>query len=231
MGFLGGVLRSNEKAWQGLAMLDSLLVPAVEKDSRWLMVVLHGLGDSLAGYRWMPDALGLPWLNYRLVNAPDHYFGGYSWYDFSGVPGPGIERSRKSLSELFDKLAAEGQAPDKTFLFGFSQGCLMTLEFALQYPQVLAGCIGVSGYVHEPERLLGRLSPVARQQRFLVTHGTWDPLIPLEPVRLQIESLHKAGLGIEWREFRKEHTIAGEEELSVIRDFLIARRRVATAAA
>ncbi len=206
-------------------MLDSSQVPAVEKDSGWLMVVLHGLGDSLAGYRWMPEALGLPWLGYRLVNAPDHYFGGYSWYDFAGVPGPGIERSRKLLAELFDRLAADGQPADRTFLLGFSQGCLMTIEFASQHPQVLAGCVGISGYTHEPERLLGRLSPVARQQRFLITHGTADPLIPIEPVRGQIETLRKAGLGIEWREFRKDHTIAGEQELSVIRDFLIARRR------
>jgi len=211
-------------------MLDSLLVPAVDKDSRWLMVVLHGLGDSLAGYRWMPDALGLPWLGYRLVNAPDHYFGGYSWYDISGVPGPGVERSRKQLTELFDHLAAQGQPANQTFLLGFSQGCLMTLEFALQYPHVLAGCVGISGYVHDPDRLLSRLSPVARQQRFLVTHGTGDPMIPLDPVRQQIETLRKAGMDIDWREFHKEHTIAGEEELSVIREYLVARHRLAAVA-
>lgn len=206
-------------------MLDSLLIPAVEKDARWQMVVLHGLGDSLAGYRWLPDALGLPWLSYRLVNAPDHYFGGYSWYDFAGVPGPGIERSRRLLAELMDKGVAEGQPPEQTFLLGFSQGCLMTIEFTLQYPKLLAGAVGISGYVHEPARLLTKLSPVARQQRFLITHGTWDPLIPIEPVRGQIEGLRQAGMQMEWREFRKEHTIAGEEEISVIRDFLISRRR------
>ncbi len=205
-------------------MLDSLTLPAVEKESEWLMVVLHGLGDSLAGYRWMPDALGLPWLNYRLVNAPDHYFGGYSWYDYDGVPGPGIERSRKLLVELFDGMAAEGQRPERTFLLGFSQGCLMTVEFALQYPAVLAGCVGISGYVYEPERLLGRLSPVAKQQRLVITHGTWDPLIPLEPVRKQVEQLQRAGLTLDWHEFRKELTIAGEEDLSVIRVFLTARK-------
>lgn len=206
-------------------MLDSLRVAAAQKDSKWLMVVLHGLGDSLAGYRWLPEAMGLPWLNYQLVNAPDHYFGGYSWYDFAGVPGPGIERSRKLLVEFFDQLAAGGQPLEQTFLLGFSQGCLMTLEFALQYPAVLAGCVGISGYVHEPERLLGRLSPVARQQRLLVTHGTWDPLIPIDPVKQQMDLLKQSGLNLDWREFRKEHTIAGEEELSVIRDFVKAARK------
>ena len=60
------------------------LIPAEEKGSRRLLIMLHGLGDSMEGYRWVPEALDLPWLNYLLVNAPDSYYGGYSWYDFAG---------------------------------------------------------------------------------------------------------------------------------------------------
>ncbi len=45
------------------------------------MVMLHGLGDSIEGYRWFPEAMGLPGMNYLLVNAPDEYYGGYSWFD------------------------------------------------------------------------------------------------------------------------------------------------------
>jgi hypothetical protein len=59
-------------------MLDTELVPAADQTSRRLMVVLQGLGDSMDGYRWLPQALNLPWLNYRLVNAPDDYYGGFS---------------------------------------------------------------------------------------------------------------------------------------------------------
>ena len=40
-------------------MLHTELIPATEKSSR-LMVMLHGLGDSIEGYRWWPEALGLP---------------------------------------------------------------------------------------------------------------------------------------------------------------------------
>jgi hypothetical protein len=64
------------------------------------------------------------------------------------------------------------------------------------------------------------LSPVARQQRLLLTHGTQDPLIPLAPVRAQVAALKAADLDVEWREFDKAHTIAGEEELTVIRHFV-----------
>lgn len=205
-------------------MLDSLRVPARDPDSKWLMVVLHGLGDSLAGYRWLPEAMDLPWLGYQLVNAPDHYFGGYSWYDFAGDPGPGVERSRRELFTLLDGLVAEGRPSECLFVLGFSQGCLMTLELAGRYGRRLAGCVGISGYVHQVERLASELSPQAANQRVLVTHGTRDPLLPLAPVRRQVELLRSAGMSIEWREFVKEHTIAGEEELAVIRRFITAAR-------
>ena len=65
-------------------MLHSELIPAVEPGSKHLLVMLHGLGDSIEGYRWLPEALRLPWLNYLLVNAPDDYYGGYSWFDIEG---------------------------------------------------------------------------------------------------------------------------------------------------
>ena len=72
-------------------MLETEFIPAAKKSSR-LMVVLHGLGDSVAGFRWLPDALGLPWMNYLLVNAPDSYYGGFSWYDFAGDQAAGVLR-------------------------------------------------------------------------------------------------------------------------------------------
>ena len=68
-------------------MLKTEFAPAMEKNSRRLLIALHGLGDSTAGYRWLPSALQLPGLNYLLVNAPDPYFGGFAWYDFSGDAG------------------------------------------------------------------------------------------------------------------------------------------------
>ena len=64
------------------------------------------------------------------------------------------------------------------------------------------------------------LSPVASRQRLLITHGTLDPMIPFAVVREQVNVLKSAGLHIEWHEFVKPHTIAGEDELEVIRKFV-----------
>lgn len=206
-------------------MLTHELIPAAEADSKWLMVVLHGLGDSMEGYRWLPGAMDLPWLNYLLVNAPDDYHGGYSWYDFMEDPAPGVKRSREALFELLDAQREAGFSAGQIFQFGFSQGCLMTMEVAMRYPHKLAGCIGISGYVHEPEAALEELSPAAKDQEILFTLGTFDPIIPPGKVRGQLNLLQAdGGLQIEAKEFAKDHTIAGEEELSLIRDFITARR-------
>ncbi len=201
-------------------MLHTKFIPAKQKESKCLMVVLHGLGDSIAGFEWLPAALNLDWMNYLLVNAPDKHYGGYSWYDYPGDHGPGIQRSRKLLFELLDAQRAEGFPTGQTILGGFSQGCLMTVEVALRYPHVFAGLVGISGYVFEPENLLKELSPVAMRQRFLITHGYQDKVIPFEKAKVQFDLLQGAGIQIEWKEFHKAHTIAGETELKVIREFI-----------
>ena len=187
-------------------MLVTELIPAPQKDSRRLMVVLHGLGDSMEGYRWLPEALSLRDMNYLLVNAPDEYFGGGSWYAFPGDARADIERSAKLLFGLLDTQRELGFPTEQTILFGFSQGCVMTIETGLRYPHKLAGLVGVSGYVHDPDRLLGALSPRATEQRLLLTHGQFDPLISIAPVREQVRLLRQAGLHVEWQEFAKEHT-------------------------
>src|SRR5690349_19673927 len=54
---------------------------------------------------------------------------------------------------------------------------------------LLAGVTGISGWIFHLENLLKQLSPVARQQRILMTHGIADPLVPIDKVRPQIPLL------------------------------------------
>ena len=199
-------------------MLHSELIPADQNDSRRLMVMLHGLGDSLDGWRWFPEVMNLPWLNYLLVNAPDDYYGGYSWFDLDNM-APGVQRSRKLLFDLLDDLRAKGFPAEQITLGGFSQGCLMAIETGLHYPHRLAGIVGISGWIYEAENWRGNFRP-SRASRPLMTHGTSDPMIPIDKVRPQIPLLKSAGLRLEWHEFMKAHTVAGEEEISVIRNFV-----------
>lgn len=201
-------------------MLETKFIPSPQRGALRLMIVLHGLGDSMAGYAWVPQMFQLPWLNYMLVNAPDPYYGGYSWYDLYGDAESGVKRSTGLLRALLDAQRDSGFPTEQTILSGFSQGCLMTLETGLRYPAKFAALVGISGYVLDPAELLRESSPVAKQQRVLVTHGRQDPLIPCDKVRGQMEALRNGGIAVEWREFDKPHTIV-DEEIAVIREFIV----------
>jgi phospholipase/carboxylesterase len=97
---------------------------------------------------------------------------------------------------------------------------LLSIEIGLRYPHRFAGIVGISGWVCEQEKLLQELSPVAKQQRLLLTHGHFDAILPFVEIREQAQRLKAAGLNVEWREFPKAHTIHGEEELAIIREFV-----------
>ncbi len=201
--------------------LETRFIAAATPSTR-LIVVLHGLGDSLAGFTWMPHLLGLPWLNYLLVNAPHPYFMGFAWYDLEN-PEPGVLEGRARLRRLFAELKAQGWPAADTVLFGFSQGCLLALDFALRHEERLAGIVGVSGYVFGLERLPAELHPRAREQAWLVTHGSDDELLPIARTRQQMERLQALGIPIEWHEFPKTHTIDPQDELALIRAWIAAR--------
>ena len=126
------------------------------------------------------------------------------------------------LFELLDAQRVKGFSTEETVLFGFSQGSLMTIDVGLRYPHRFAGLVGISGYVCEPETLVKELSPVAREQRLLITHGFDDPIIPFAAAREHVAILKAADLQISWHELEKGHTIAAEIELSLIRNFIVA---------
>jgi phospholipase/carboxylesterase len=193
-----------------------------------VLVVLHGLGDSLNGFTWMPREMGLDALSYLLVNAPDDYYGGYSWFDFTGGGadmGPaiaGIHRSRKLIQGLLGELVAQGLRPDDILLFGFSQGCLMAMDAGLRTDAVLGGICGVSGWLAFQEEYPAAFSAAAPQQTFLVTHGLRDPLLPLRRSQAQMTQLKALGINVTFKEYDKEHTIL-PEELRDIRGWVLDR--------
>jgi len=191
-------------------------------NSRKLMIVLHGLGDSSEGFHWLQDELDIDSFNYLLLNAPDAYYTGYSWYDIND-PRTGIERSRKLLAAVLERTQQEGYPADQTFLFGFSQGCLMTLEFGSRYSPALAGYVGISGYCYSPDAILREMNPAANNGNWLVTHGTKDEMLPAHVTRAQIKKLNDGGFRIDYREYSKTHTIDPERELPDIRAWLESR--------
>ena len=207
-------------------MTDSVLVhrrmPAGSAP-RASLVFLHGLGDSLAGWSFLPEALGLPWLEVVLVQAPLHYGPGWSWYELdASLRSSAKTRSDISLhrAKIAQLLAHLGLSPARTILGGFSQGAVMSLDVGLRSDAAFAGLLPVSGYVPLLDEYPAAFGKALPAQRILATHGHWDPVIPHAMAQAQMAELVKRGAPISFESFDKAHDIDIHDELERIRSWI-----------
>ena len=212
-------------------MLDYRLIAPKAGGSHHCLV-LHGLGDSHRGWMDVAPMLALPELGFAFADAPRAYGPGFSWFDIHAdwsVDDGQVRESRAALAELIAHLLKQLAIPDdRLFLMGFSQGCLMALDTALRWPRRFAGVVGISGFLTMLDEYPAALGTSAKQQRILMTHGTYDGMIPIRFVRKQKDALLALGLALEWKEYEKEHTLDPTEELEDIRSFFRARMRDAS---
>lgn len=194
--------------------LNHIFIPST-LPSKKLMIVLHGRGDSSKGFTWLPSVFNLPQMNYILLDAPYDYFGGRSWYDLPPHQLKGITYSSQILTETLDELFKEDFNAHESFLFGFSQGSLLTFEFGARYTKVLAGYLAISGYIYDVNKILIELNPKVKTAPWLCTHGTEDEVLPYRTSKSQVETLQKGGFDIEFKSYAKTHTIA-EDELQML---------------
>ncbi len=190
--------------------LDGLFFES-KTGSNTLMIILHGRGDSAEGFRFFPQELGLEDFNYLLLNAPNEYYTGYSWYDLPPNQLQGIHSSTELLTQTLDALFTDRFSPENTFLFGFSQGSLLTFEFGARYHKALAGYIAISGYIYDASKLLEEMNPDVNQGNWLCTHGFEDEVLPYATSESQIKILQDGGFHIDFRNYHKTHTMNIQE--------------------
>ncbi len=198
--------------------LNNIFIPS-KVSSKKLMIILHGRGDSSRGFTFLPPYLNIDEMNYLLLDAPYYYYGGYSWYDLPPNQLEGIVQSSATLADILDTLFEEEFNADESFLFGFSQGSLLTFEFGARYEKVLAGYIAVSGYIYDTNNLLEEMNPNVNSSNWLCTHGTYDDVLPFNTSKSQIETLQSAGFEIDFKSYPKDHTVV-EDELSMIAEWI-----------
>jgi len=163
-----------------------------EKRTSGLVVLMHGLGDTSAGWADVADALAdaLPHVKFVLPTArtqPVSLNGGASmpsWYDIVGLSDrasetcDGIDDSRAYVAGLIREHAPPGGA-SRVVLGGFSQGGALALYAGLQMDgEPLAGVFCLSGYL--PNARAFRVAPRARSTPVWMAHGTSDEVVRYE---------------------------------------------------
>lgn len=102
--------------------------------------------------------------------------------------------SRKLLNEWLDEVAvSEGISADRTIIVGFSQGTMMALDVIPRRQDKIAGIVGFSGRLLEPEKLADE--GVSKPPIMLI-HGDMDNVVPPSSMPEAVDALTKAGFEV-----------------------------------
>ena len=160
--------------------------PATGAAPRSLVILLHGYGSNgsdLIGLVpfWRP---ALPDTLFLAPNAPQACPGapgGRQWWPLTSLSpearAAGVRVSAPDLNAYIDShLAAHGLSEDRLALVGFSQGTMMALHVGPRRAKLIAGIVGYSGMLADPDAL--SQEAVAKPPVLLV-HGDADEVLPV----------------------------------------------------
>jgi phospholipase/carboxylesterase len=185
-------------------MLEGPMRPPASGGAAQSMVIfLHGYGSNgddligLADY-WrgaLPDTVFIsPNAPEICPGAPD----GYQWWGLSNLtPGgraAGVRKPAEGLNAFIDAQLAQFGLPEaRLALVGFSQGTMMALHVGPRRAQALAGIVGFSGMLADPDELL---TEVVNRPPVLLVHGDADEVLPVASLARAKQGLEAAGVDV-----------------------------------
>ncbi|MBO8141299.1 MAG: phospholipase [Firmicutes bacterium] len=177
------------------------------------VIAVHGRGSNEEDLLGLGRSLGLP---VRVIaprgplTLPLGWTTGYAWYHFAETGQPEPASFRQSLDLLAalveDVKGRYALRPEALVLLGFSQGAVMSLAAALTVPGSIGGVAALSGYFPRPD---GWEAPHRdlRGLPVLVTHGTYDDILPVEWGREAAETLRDRNARVRYEEFPMAHQV------------------------
>lgn len=212
-------------------MLDfEIVAPHNSQQPSHFCVILHGLGDSMNGWKPMAGEFAVDGLAYIFINAPDAYGPGFSWFPYPGINGPqddyaglqkAIARSRELLLETITHCQKElSISSDKIILLGFSQGCVMVMDTALRSNVPYAGVLGISGGLPLITDYPDAFGEAIHEHPYLMTHGIYDDVLDMSVTKSGVTALQAMDVEVDWREYHKAHSLDPVKEIPEMRAWL-----------
>lgn len=181
-----------------------------------LLVLLHGYGsdenDLFSFSSELPEELFI--ISLRAPHPLQPY--GHAWYaiNFDAQQNKWndvhqAKASMKTILECIDLACEKYELNTKNVsLLGFSQGCILSMALAINYPKKFKNIVGLSGYI-SPEFLENTMqSEDYNHLDFYCSHGSSDQVIPVEWARKTPTILDELGIKHTYSEFPVGHGVA-----------------------
>ena len=171
-----------------------------------LVVFLHGYGADGQDLLGLADPLSphMPDTAFVAPDAPDPCTNNPMGFQWSPIPwldgsseeqaSQAMQRSIEDVQAMLDGLLAEHDlTPDRLFLFGFSQGCMISLHAAPRREAPVGGVVGMSGRLLVPELLEAE---TVSKPPILLVHGDADDVVPFASMQEAGQALTGAGFEV-----------------------------------
>lgn len=139
------------------------------------------------------------------------------WYDILDLnkDAPqdevGIRDSERLIRALIDREIERGVPSERIVLAGFSQGCAITLQTALRYDKKLAGILALSGYLPLEAQFDNERHQANQETPIFMSHGSFDPVLPVDFGRSSKDKLKDLGYQIKWAEYPMPHSVCPQQ--------------------
>ncbi|MEM7358443.1 MAG: carboxylesterase [Pseudomonadota bacterium] len=195
-------------------------------DATHAIIWLHGLGATANDFPPVVPELGLDdgrTIRFIFPQAPDRPItinGGMrmpGWYDIKGMDiadkedAEGMAESRATLDDLIQAQITLGIPAENIIVAGFSQGGAVAYHTALRSKHRLAGVLPLSTYLPFATRLEQEQSGNNLDTPIFASHGTFDPVVPIQLGKLSVDHLSALGYSVTWREYPMQHNVILEQ--------------------
>lgn len=191
--------------------------PKVDTENPSLLILLHGYGSNEQDLFSFADELPDEMLIISVRAPLSMGSGSYAWYTihfdtndaskFSDIPE--AKDALYKIGIFIDEIIQEYKInTDNIFLFGFSQGTILSTAFALNNPDKIKHVVALSGYVNH--ELLNKNVGISNFNNldFFVSHGSVDQVIPVEWARKTPGYLNNLGINNTYQEYPVGHGVA-----------------------
>jgi phospholipase/carboxylesterase len=198
-------------------------LPKIKSGKPPVIFLLHGIGSNEEDLFGLANEFPAEYLVISIRAPFTLGIGSYAWFHVQFLQDKRIsnlqeeEKSRILLSQFIPKIIEKYNADaDRVYLFGFSQGAIMSYSLALTSPLKIKGLVAIGGRILEEIKPKFKDKEQLKGLQIFVGHGEYDQVMPMAYANAAYTTLTSVGINVQFKKYPIEHTISPEEMKDVI---------------
>ena len=197
-------------------------VPVSRKNNlRVAIIAIHGWKGNRSSMEHVANALNIKYAQWTFIQGP--YAVGdnkYSWFDGNEKEGWRYQESFDLLHETILDLNKNGFSKSNIFLFGFSQGACLAMEFIIRQEFSIGGIIPIAGFIGKKDKFKKDIVNGSQDTPVLLIHGSKDEMVLPAESRIAFELFSDAGFKVQLQTPSVGHKIPLQTK-DIIEEFIL----------